>query len=574
MKDKYISVFLSSAMTGELGIERNSVRTLFRENSTIKSFYDLFAIEEHASPDAIERAFTKEVQNSNIVIILLGDEYRDAVIKEYQTARLSDKLIFIYIKHPKQRSTKLSEFISSEVYKYNPGTFHDTIDLCDKIKQDLRSDLFNAYNPKLPMHSEDVPYVVTQAAYPYSLDSYYPYDTIQTTAGSENIKSLSTDQLIQFSLILADDSGDLRGALLLLEVAILKDPDNWMLHNNRGQLLNKMGFIRNSIHAYKNSSVLKPDSDVALYNIGGAYYELGQYSDAIRYMMEALKYEPKKESALSRLSACYLRLNEGVKALKFAKQAIRLDESESNIINLSSSHALVGEFEKAIEVAAKLTSKSNKYKVLLAHIYYQQKDYEQAIHIIGEIESTEKLDYQTALVKYHCLLFHIGSESALNWLSEMDMRFPVRPADYNDMAYSLLGVEGSSDTVTHILRKCVDQDPTIPEAWQNLQSNLGALEENEEGLKVCDEALRHHPFDPKSISNRMKFLMNLGRYSELVQFTYEKAFGVFGNDMNSDIFGKELKKVFPQMVDIIKATTEQNPSAIEFDLSNSDNVDD
>jgi tetratricopeptide (TPR) repeat protein len=549
-KDRYIPVFLSSAMNGELDIERNSIRTLFRENALAKDFYSLFAIEEHASPEMIQKAFTYEVLSSTILILILGDNFREAVIEEYQTARKSGKRVFVYIKSSKNRSDALSEFISSEIYKYNPGAFHDAVDLCERIKRDLKADMIKAYNPQWAKDAAEIPYVRTQSSTPYSADRFYSYDTIKKIAEKKNIKPLSIDQLMQYSTILSDESGDLRGALLLIEIGLLQEPDNWMLHNNRGLLLNAMGFIQNAIHAYERALSNNPNSDSAHYNLGGAYYELGQYPKAIQHLEASLEIYPDKENAFSRLSACYLRLSNGKKALEYAKKAILLKESESNIVNLSSSLALVGEYIEAKDVAKKLSDEHSKYRVMIAHIHYLQKEYEQALTLINEIELSGTLEYKTALIKYYSMLFCRDSTAAVKWLSEMEKRFPIRAVDYNDMGYNLMKEFGYSAEVSTILRKCVSEDPRIGEAWANLQANLGGLGENDLGLEVCNDALTHSPHDPKSIQNKIKFLLNLGRYSEAVEFTFEKAFTTLGSDPNNDPFSKVLKESFSDIVNL------------------------
>lgn len=78
---KRLSVFLSSAMTGELDSERDGVRILFDTDQVLKEFFELYVIEEHASPQPIERAFIKEVRQSELLILLLDKQLRDAVEK-------------------------------------------------------------------------------------------------------------------------------------------------------------------------------------------------------------------------------------------------------------------------------------------------------------------------------------------------------------------------------------------------------------------------------------------------------------------------------------------------------------
>ncbi len=61
-----LNVFLSSEMTGELDRERDGIRIFFMTDSILKEFFELYAIEEHASPQPIEKAYINEVKNSDL----------------------------------------------------------------------------------------------------------------------------------------------------------------------------------------------------------------------------------------------------------------------------------------------------------------------------------------------------------------------------------------------------------------------------------------------------------------------------------------------------------------------------
>jgi len=83
---KRLNVFLRSAMTGELDQERAALRILFHSDPTLASLVELYAIEDHAGPTSIERAYVDEVTYSDVLILLLNKELRPAVEKEYLTA--------------------------------------------------------------------------------------------------------------------------------------------------------------------------------------------------------------------------------------------------------------------------------------------------------------------------------------------------------------------------------------------------------------------------------------------------------------------------------------------------------
>ena len=118
-----LNIFLSSAMTGELNRERDGVRILFQTEPILKHFFELYAIEEHASPQPIQDAYINEVKHADLFILLLDKELRDAVEKEFLEARKANLNIFVYIRNRKdKRDGKLAEFIGQEAYKFHCGS--------------------------------------------------------------------------------------------------------------------------------------------------------------------------------------------------------------------------------------------------------------------------------------------------------------------------------------------------------------------------------------------------------------------------------------------------------------------
>ncbi|MHC4267761.1 MAG: hypothetical protein ACYSTS_04790 [Planctomycetota bacterium] len=83
-------------MTGELDKERDAIRLLFAADALLREFSQLYAIEEHTSPQGIEKAFIEEVKESDVVILLLDKQLREAVKKEFQTAKIWGEAIYIY----------------------------------------------------------------------------------------------------------------------------------------------------------------------------------------------------------------------------------------------------------------------------------------------------------------------------------------------------------------------------------------------------------------------------------------------------------------------------------------------
>ena len=120
----------------------------------------MYAIEEHASPQPIEKAYINEVKISDLHILLLDKQHRDAVEKEFHEARNNNLKIFVYIRNrTDKRDEKLAEFIGQEAYQFHCGSFNDSIDLCNKIKNDIFSDLMEKYSKTIAIEKKKQEYV-------------------------------------------------------------------------------------------------------------------------------------------------------------------------------------------------------------------------------------------------------------------------------------------------------------------------------------------------------------------------------------------------------------------------------
>ena len=118
------------------------------------------AIEEHASPQSIERAFIKEVRQSDLLILLLDQQLRDAVEKEFLEACSSNTRIFVYIRNTDKRDDRLAAFIGQQAYRFHCGSFNSPVDLCPKIRNDILSDLTHQYFEAAKIEKPDQDYVV------------------------------------------------------------------------------------------------------------------------------------------------------------------------------------------------------------------------------------------------------------------------------------------------------------------------------------------------------------------------------------------------------------------------------
>ncbi len=550
-----INTFLSSAMTGELDKEREMVRYLFSKDSTLKEFYNLYAIEEHSSPRTIENAFISEVDDSDLVIFIFGNELRNAVLTEYETAIKAKKRVLCYInKYPKKQTKRLKDFIDDELYRYHPAHYIDGNDLCERIKNDLQDDLLRSYikTIKHSVNPEESNYIKTTTSTADSFYRFFPLDELLSASKNDTISSLTVDQLLSLSIALIDNSGDYKFALLLLEIGILKEPENWILYNNHGILLETMGLPNIAIFSYRKAIENNPNSDTAYYNYGNIIFDRAEFKEALPYYQKALEIEPNKYNALSRISACYINLDDKENSILWAKKAYSVLKDDVAITNLALALALNGKFKESHKTIDKINEKNIQYKKNKAYIFKKEKKFQKAIDIVDELFESGFLEYGIAKTKLDCLVELGEKKEVEHWINELEKRFPISASDYNNFGFHLMEKFGHYEYLNSLFLKAIELDPKLMSSWHSLQANLGALGDNEKGLEKCNQALRIEPYNPKNIHNKMIFLQEMGKYDELVNFIFEKSFGVFGNDQNTENAGSLVDTVLGKSSSQIK----------------------
>jgi len=137
---KKLQVFLSSAQyNNELITEREGIELVFEKSPVLSSFFELWKIESGASPTKVDEHYINNVKQSDILILILGQTFRDAVVQEYDTAVQFGKPIFAYIKKTVKQEKKLNDFIKNKVFtNVTPADYYKLKDLVKTIEDDLQ----------------------------------------------------------------------------------------------------------------------------------------------------------------------------------------------------------------------------------------------------------------------------------------------------------------------------------------------------------------------------------------------------------------------------------------------------
>ncbi len=534
---KKLQVFLSSAMNGELNTERELIRYLFENDQVISEFYELFAIEEHASPLNIKSAYCDKVESSELVIFIFHKQIRDAVLEEYHTARKHKKRTFIYLKDSKRRNKALSEFISQEIYKYNPVTFYDPQALNRQLRNDLLDDLLRIYTKEINLLSqkENVEYSLKSTLSPHSVYRFFKIDELLELVKDEEIKDLSVDQLISLSTLIIETKGNYRIGLMLIEFALIKAPNNWILYNNRGLILEIMGLSDAALFSYKKSAEINNVNETAYYNIGGVYFKLANYEMAIIYYKKSLEFNSEKKNAISQIAACNIMLKNPIDSLIWSKKAFTLQKDESSIINLISANTLNKNYPEALNLLELLKNSDYLYNNILSHILYEQGKFNESITIIEMLFEKGYLELDGAKRKFDALVSLQLEKESFEWFKTIESKYPITALDYNNFGYTYIEKLGKSEYSNYFFKKAIEFDKNLLPSWQNIQYNLAALGKFDLSKDICDETLNIFPFDKKTIQNKIRNLAEMGKFGEIIEFVLEKTFGLIGDDSNQEI---------------------------------------
>jgi tetratricopeptide (TPR) repeat protein len=513
-----IKVFLSSAMTGELYAEREAVRTLFDFNEFLIQMFNLRIIENNASPDNIKETYEHLVNKSDIFILLLNEELREAVLNEYNIATTNQLNVFCYIKENQKRTEKLEQFI--ENFPYNKHTckiFYYPQDLVKFIKEDICNDIVKKYLKNKIDSTKKINFENVQVN-----DLYFSRELLNDLLSNEEIKKMSADDLVVFSNLLIKEYGRYKDALMYLEVALLKEPEKWYIYNNKGFVLHSMGLIDLAIHSYELSRNFS-ENDVTLYNLGTLYYEKKEYQKAIIYFNLSLKINSDKYNALNYITNCYLNLSEYSIALECAEKAYSINKTDELIIaNLALVYAYNNKENEAMMILENINSDNNFYylktKLLILNVLNKDDD---VLILANQIIKENYRDYDVYKIKFNVLVKLNLINDAIENINEMSKIFVITPSDFNNFGYSLMDKFNLYETAINYFQKAIEINPFIIQAWQNLQVCYAQLEEFDNALDTCDRALSYFPQDSKSLQNKGAILFKIGKFKEGIDVIFE-----------------------------------------------------
>ena len=118
----------------------------------------------------------------------------------------------------------------------------------------------------------------------------------------------------------------------IYEQALKIEPNNHLILNNYGYSLSDRGIqLERALRMAKEAVQQQPENSSYLDTLGWAYFRLGEYEDAQRYVMEAIDAGDTSAVIHEHLGDIYAKLNELDKALEFWQKAYEIDSSNETL---------------------------------------------------------------------------------------------------------------------------------------------------------------------------------------------------------------------------------------------------
>lgn len=102
------------------------------------------------------------------------------------------------------------------------------------------ADMLRTYRRPLAEKNEAPPIVYTSTG-PGSVSLLFDAEALSAAQANPRIAALDGDQLMTLAIQSAHTNWDFRSALLFIELAILKDSENWQLFHNKAHFLTEVG---------------------------------------------------------------------------------------------------------------------------------------------------------------------------------------------------------------------------------------------------------------------------------------------------------------------------------------------
>ncbi len=266
-----------------------------------------------------------------------------------------------------------------------------------------------------------------------------------------------------------------RNGLTLFGHALEVTENNFIMHNNFGNILLERGYFDEALEHFDEAIRLKPDYPDAISNRSLAYAQLGKYELAVNHFNEVLRINPNHPDAHNNLGGVLLGLGRLDEAVNHLRRALEIEPDRPNFhYNLATAYRLQGKLNEAI----------NSYRQTLR----LNPNYADAHNELGRL-FLEQGKLNEAVTHFHQAL-------------------GITPDDAN-VHYNLANafrLQGKLNEAINSYRQVLKLKPDFADAHANLGDVLARQGKLEQGIIHFYEALRIRPDWTGAMNNFAWFL--------------------------------------------------------------------
>jgi tetratricopeptide (TPR) repeat protein len=252
--------------------------------------------------------------------------------------------------------------------------------------------------------------------------------------------------------------------------AIRLDPKYEVAYRNLGFLLWTQQQLDQAREVLGHAVAVSSDDAFAHYYLGRVHLDARQYPDAFRELKLSGIPWPADAGFLIQVATGYEAVGDHQEARKILDQLSTLPLSDTQIAQVASLLLAINEFEKAITILKKASSRPPTNSVSWAPF-----DLGLAYLLSG--------DYEKALKQ---------AQSCLDFMRTQNL-----PPAVMGPAYSLIGITharlGGGDLAVQALRRAATLDPGQEEGWMNLSRELMELSRYPEAISAVHEGIAANP---------------------------------------------------------------------------------
>jgi len=132
-----LKAFLSSAQfNDEFAVEREGLPAIFAKQPLASAFV-LWRIEDYASPEEIEAHYSNHVDDSDLLVLLLGTTFREPVAREFRRANAKPIPVFAFVKQATGRDPETIRFIEEVKLSATYTSYSSFGNLVEKLENSL-----------------------------------------------------------------------------------------------------------------------------------------------------------------------------------------------------------------------------------------------------------------------------------------------------------------------------------------------------------------------------------------------------------------------------------------------------